>query len=414
MLTAGRLFRQRLRAEWAFHYQVWKLAVDWTVALYVLLPLAAFCVYQYATWWESLPRWTERVPVQAVAGLLFLFAWSGTIRLFLEEADQLFLLQRTAWVSTLVRRGIAYSLLVQLFGTLFVFTGLAPFLLFRYKLSLLQAAVWALLAWLVKADLAFLKQFLSVRYRSWRRTVWLGLLFGAGAALFAGGSWLLLRDPLVPVGICVGLGLLLAYLVNKRVAFKGSFYADVAREREARLKYAALLFRTSGITQHTPWDQRKKPILFRSSKPLFRRRTAVNQLTEAVIKSVLRNRIHLWNYGRMLSLFLFGSLLVPSGGRWLVGAGLALLLAFWAKSLWEEAEAHPYLRLFPWKPQDRWHAARKSILLLTLPGVVLLGMVAGFHAFSWPGVVGAIPFAGLASYLAANIALLSVRLGDRQ
>lgn len=49
-MTGRALFFQRLFHYWRYQWKVFQTVIDWTVALYIVLPAAAFAVYQYADW----------------------------------------------------------------------------------------------------------------------------------------------------------------------------------------------------------------------------------------------------------------------------------------------------------------------------------------------------------------------------
>jgi len=93
MITVTRLFFQRIIADWNYQYQVWRTAVDWIVALYIVIPFSTGFIYYHLSWWRAVPWWLDYIPLNALAAIMLVFTWSGTIRIFVEGADQLFLLQ---------------------------------------------------------------------------------------------------------------------------------------------------------------------------------------------------------------------------------------------------------------------------------------------------------------------------------
>lgn len=109
MITVSRLFFRRVIADWKYQYQVWKSAVDWIVALYIVIPFSAGFMYYYLTWWRAVPGWLEYIPLNTLSAIIVVFAWSGTISIFVEGADQLFLLQRKVWISRIIKYSLVYA-----------------------------------------------------------------------------------------------------------------------------------------------------------------------------------------------------------------------------------------------------------------------------------------------------------------
>lgn len=107
MITPTQLFFRRVGSDWRYQYGVWKTAVDWTVALYIVIPAVLIGLNGYALLWKNQYGWMEGVPFSWLLISLYLFAWSGRIRTFMEEGDQLFLLQRKGWVRRIIALGEA-------------------------------------------------------------------------------------------------------------------------------------------------------------------------------------------------------------------------------------------------------------------------------------------------------------------
>ncbi|WP_274363059.1 ABC transporter permease [Paenibacillus thermotolerans] len=84
------LFRNRLREAWSFQWRSIRMAVDWVIAIYFIVPAAVLFAVQYSSWWAGAPNWIGGVPVAAAALLLYVVAASGQIRLFVRQAASSF------------------------------------------------------------------------------------------------------------------------------------------------------------------------------------------------------------------------------------------------------------------------------------------------------------------------------------
>lgn len=115
------VFKRRITDDLKLQLRVFRLVIDWTIALYILTPLLLIGLYHYYTWWQDVPSWVLPIPFELALVLLFLFCWLGRIRLFFQEADLLFLIHDEKWSRGLIKRGISFSFLSHFFSTLSFF-----------------------------------------------------------------------------------------------------------------------------------------------------------------------------------------------------------------------------------------------------------------------------------------------------
>ncbi|OJH61821.1 ABC transporter permease, partial [Bacillus subtilis] len=80
-----------------YQFKVLHAVIDWTVALYIVLPAIAFVVYQYIDLMNGsglLYEWSEVAEWRWLYAVCVLIMLTGSIRTFLMEADKVFLLQK--------------------------------------------------------------------------------------------------------------------------------------------------------------------------------------------------------------------------------------------------------------------------------------------------------------------------------
>jgi predicted ABC-type exoprotein transport system permease subunit len=112
--TPAGLFRHRMAENARFQTRLVRMAVDWTVALYIVLPALGFAAATYISWWREPPAAFSLVPASALSGLFFALSLvSGGYRFFVLEADQLFV---RGWTEQLLRCGLLYSAALQTLG----------------------------------------------------------------------------------------------------------------------------------------------------------------------------------------------------------------------------------------------------------------------------------------------------------
>lgn len=401
MISATQIFFRRVVSEWKFQYSVWKTAIDWTVALYIALPAVLIGLDNYILLWKNQYGWIKALPFHWLLLVIYLFAWSGSIRTFMEEGDQFFLLQRKSWIRRMITLGIAYTAILNLLSSLFVFFLLAPLLFIHYKLSIVQVTLLFVFAFLLKTNLGMAKQLFVLRFQGWKQAIAFKIAFISMSIIFIKGTPFFIGRPGLFFITCTMFFITLGFLVKMRLDAKGSFFDDVAREQHHRLRYASLLLSLSGISAKKPNSQKRRPLLFRSSNHLFRKRNAVNLLVELCIKSVLRNNRNLLFYAQLVAVSILFILSFPF---WF-WPGLAFLLTSLASLYWKEAVSSGFVQLFQWKSGEISAAAGKSMFLLMLPGFLLISFVAGWQTFAWVGAWAALPAGVVLDYSTARIFL---------
>jgi ABC-2 type transport system permease protein len=403
MLTPTQLFLKRLAAHGKFQWSVFRLVVDWIIALYFIVPALIFAGFQYHSWWSAAPVWIERVPYIIVVLVLYRVATMGTVRLFVEEADQLFLLQHPRWLPRLKQLGMAYSFLFHLMLSAAVIALLAPLLLVHYLLTPGQLVMLFLYISVFRSLSAFLKHFLSLRYIGWR--FWLGSI-GLQLAMSAVFVSTLLATKLV-LFIWSGEILLFACFIYLSVKFrlhlKGTFSRDIEHEQTQRLKFVALLLKRN--VEKKPKKPRLKPLFFANSNLIFKQRTSVNGLIELYLKSFVRSGIQIKLYLQFIAVGtgLLAFPILPKMFKIVLWLLLAAFFCNWLKAYWFEVIDSPFVQMFSWKDTDRQSAAQKGILYVMLPGYSLLSLALGLSSFSGVESLGILFLGIFIVYTMSNI-----------
>jgi ABC-2 type transport system permease protein len=406
MLTPAKLFRKRLTAHGKFQWSVFRLVVDWIIALYFIIPALIFAGFQYHSWWTAAPVWIERIPYFIVVLLLYRVATMGTVRLFVEEADQLFLLQHPRWIPRLKQLGITYSFLFHLVISAAIVALLAPLLLVHYLLT--PSQLWMLFVYMMvfRSMSAFLKHFLFLRYAGWR--LWLGSvgLQLAMSAIFAFTLIYMKLELLIGCGEIIIFGFLIFLLMKYRLQLKGTFARDIEHEQTQRLKFVALLLIRN--VSKRPKKLRLKPIFFSNSNLIFKQRTSANGLIELYLKSFVRSGVQIRLYLQFLAVGtgLLALPILPKTFKIILWLLLSAFFCNWLKTYWYEVIDSPFVQMFSWKELDRQNAAQKGIFYVMLPGYSLLSLTLGLSSFSLVGTFGMILFGGVIVYMMSNIVVM--------
>lgn len=401
MMTVTRLFFRRLVSEWQYQYSVWKTAVDWIVALYIVIPFFALFVEYYLSWWRQVPGWLEYIPLNAILGIVLICAWSGTMRIFLEDADQLFLLQRKAWINRIFKYSLGYSVLYNLVITSLLLLVLAPFLCRHYGFSLDEIILLTIFVFILKNCLGIGKQLLENRFKGWVQSVLrsavfliMGFYIRASVVSLQSQRGIFYQSVIL---LLIAFGILL----YRRMRGQGTFFEDVLREKQAKLRLANIMLMQAGTYVKKPRVVRKRPLLFRNSNLLFKKRSPVNGLVEMCLKAVLRNEKDVGFYFKLLGVYLVLILAIPGLYKWLLWMVFSIMLTNAMGISWLEVINAPFVCFFPWQTETKRDAAWKAIFLMALPGQLLLGLVIALQTRFWQGALAMIPIGAVIGFVTA-------------
>lgn len=402
MMTVTRLFLQRIVSDWKYQYQVFRTAVDWIVAIYIVIPFSFIFIDFYLSLWREVPGWLFSIPLNALIGIILVFIWSGTVRIFLEDADQLFLLQRKVWINRIIKYSLGYSVGSNLLSTSFLLIILAPLLLLRFGFSPAEIIWLTFFIVVFKTCIGIVKQLVEWRFKGWTQRIILIVLFLMTivylreSVVFLLNQWDLFY--LLELSLLVALILLLTLRMN----LQGAFLEDIFREKNVKLRLAKVMLQNMGTYVKKPRFSRKRPLLFRNSNLLFKKRNSVNVLVEICLKAVLRNAGDVGFYLQMVGVYLGIIVVFPGYFKWPLWIVLSIMLTNVVRISWAEVINAPFVCLFPWLPETKLVAARKAIFLMALPGQLLLGFVVVLQTHSWVGGLLMVPLTVLAGYYIAK------------
>ncbi|WP_162463411.1 ABC transporter permease [Paenibacillus psychroresistens] len=403
MLTPAKLFLKRLAAHGAFQWSVLRLVVDWIIALYFIVPAFVILGFQYHSWWDHAPVWIEKIPYYIIVIILYRIATMGTVRLFVEEADQLFLLQHSKWIPRLKRLGMAYSFIFHLVFSAAIVALLAPLLVVHYLLTPGQLIMLFFYMVIFRNLSAFIKHFLSLRYSSWRyllATIGLQLVM---TTIFVYTVLTMKLELFLWSGEVLVFALLTYLSMKYRLHLKGTFARDVEHEQTQRLKFIALLLRRN-VTRK-PKTQKVKPFFFSQSNLIFKQRNPVNGLVELYLKSFVRSGVQMRLYLQFLAvgMGLMALPILPKTIKIVLWLVLSIFFCNWLKVYWYEVLDSPFVQMFSWKDIDRQSAAQKGIFYAVLPGYSLIGLTLGITSLTWSGTLSILLFGGAIVYMMTNI-----------
>lgn len=408
MTTVKKLFRHRIISGWVYQYSVWKTVVDWIVALYIFIPFSALFIDTYISWWRQIPTGLNYIPLNAFLVIVLLFAWSGTLRIFVEDADQIFLFQRTAWIKGLIKYSIAYYIGSGFLITLLFCIVLAPFLLLHYGFTF-HSFLWFIIStFLLKASIGILKQLVEFRFQGWKQGLVKMVLLVTSSVYLQLNSIFLINQLTLFLLLFFLLLMVLILLIYQRVSLKGTLLRDISMGQSAKMRFANVLLRYAGTYAKKPITFRTRPWLFRNSNLIFKQRTPENGLVELCLKSTLRHIGNIMFYLQVIGAYGLFLSIFPPAWKWVLWGVSIIFLTSLVKLYWLESVNAPYVSLFPLRAETKLGAASRSLFIMALPGETILALIVVLQTQEWLSALIILPIGFLLSkFTAKKLAMFS-------
>ncbi|MFD2330606.1 ABC transporter permease [Cohnella sp. GCM10020058] len=389
----ARLAAGRCGSFWLKSLRAWRLTLDWTVLLYLVLPALWVAGGMYLDLLRHPPEWIGRLPAQTPVIVLAVLMVRARLRTFAEYGDGLFLRSSGRWVRGMTMSGLVYTLAARL-AVSAAGAGLMLPLLSR-------ATGWSFEAGAALALSAGLMGFVWTVVRDAAERRWHGLLrvlavYGLRAAFVA--AWMLAAswgmrggDPVIVATAIAVLAVTSAGLGWRRLGRSGAFAHELESEQQAYADNVGWVLMDTEQAKRPPAGRR--PWVLRKPRPLLKRRDEAARIAELWLRSMLRDA----GLARTLIQFAFlGMLAIWLSPLWLAGvawAGMSALLILWLNGWWGKWETERYMALYDWREELRGGAREtgRSLLLrpIALTWCAILGMHAGwmYGGLWWLAVV---------------------------
>lgn len=394
MMTPSQLFFFRLKRNVKEQVKAWNSVLDWTVLLYILIPAVLIFGGLYRELWLKTPDWAAGVPWFLLLSivLFLIIAFGGRIRIFVDEADRLFLLQQPRWLKLLKRYGMIYSFLMQALILVLPFLVTLPFLVRVEQAQLKEIGAAYLYSLLFAMMMSMTIHMLSGTFRKWRLVVMeaIVLLIGAAAYLY---PILTLTQEASNFGLALaGAAALLIIVLMGCLRSPIQFETEVKNERSARLSSTELLM--SQVIERKPVMKLKKPLFMRGSGRLFKKSDTGTILAELRIITFIRSLSTLRIGLGFLSVTTGAMIAVPASAAFALIVGFLFLIVPWLRTQWEQWRNEEFVGQFPWNTVDMLAGLRISRFWLLLPNIIIWSGVAGFRLLGlWavlPSMIGCV------------------------
>jgi len=371
-MSGVKIWWLRAKRDWLYQFSIFRSVFDWTIIVYLVIPTLVFAGIAYKSWWDSIPSWLSFFPIELFFLICFFLCWQGGIRTFMEEADQLTLLQFPKIIYTIRRIGVIYSWGLLAGKWILIFLGLYPLL--NHFPTLEPLHFYLLIMFFFSLNI-FLTTYKQVIYRH-----------------------SLLKRVLVHCTVFIILSILIYFVLFKSmnvlsIVFSilfivyafwqvkiyqtqlGTFYDDVEKEQKNKVKLITWLFAINPeVTMPKVKKQKKRSwILWRNSTRIFQERSPENGVTELFIKAFLRDKSNLFRYIQLISVTTVIVIAVPIWLKWLVFIAFYFFFRMWIGLLFQELiKQNPYLSNDYGKEDYMFKAKKKCENRFVYPAVVIV------------------------------------------
>ncbi len=375
-MNSRKIFYDRLIKEWKYQYGVIRIIADWTIILYLIIPVNILFIFMYRSWWINTPSWMEFISFPFFIFIIYLLSWGGTIRTYVQEADKIFLVKISKIFLGMRRFGYIYSLFMQLFITGAIFLIFLPFLRNHYLLE------WHQITSLMFSFMALKTAIILVKYHL-RKIESKLIKMMVGTIVFLGFGFVV-----VMIYICfergflgfnylIGFILLITSILQSLRMIKNvsSIDHDILMEQEQKMKYIEMIFNLSYEIEKPVVSKRKKPLLYRRSKRIFNNRTKINGFIELFIKIFMRNSSYWRGFIQIISVTSAALIIIPP--IWIKAViliGFLIMMHSWLSLVWDKiASSNPLTQKYGDTP-DYYSARKRAVLSLFIVAIIILAM----------------------------------------
>jgi ABC-2 type transport system permease protein len=323
-MSGLQLWYKRVKQDWRYHFKNILSIFDWTIILYLLIPFLVFVGIAYHSWWFTVPNWLVGFPPSLYFLGCYFICWQGGIRTFMEEADQLYLLQYHKKIVAMRFMSALYSSVCIFLKWVAVFSLLFPMTNHFNDLEIGQFTAAILLFFSLNLLLTTYEQ--KVYHYRFLKKLFLHVFVFISFAFL---SYLLINKLIFIVLIMVSIIFIcLAFwqILLYQSQYK-SFYTDVEKEQSKKVKLLSFMF---AMNPEIYLPKAKKPkkrslLLWRNSMRIYINRTPENGVTELFIKAFLREKTNIFSYIQIISVTITLIFVTPIWLKWCVFYSILVL-----------------------------------------------------------------------------------------
>ncbi|MCR8657814.1 ABC transporter permease [Paenibacillus endoradicis] len=355
----AQLFKVRLKQHYLRIYKVLESICDWSVWLYIIIPAVVIFIGFYREWWIDMPQWALNIPWDMVCLIIItIIVCIGQIKIFVEDADQVVLLQKPSWLLSLKRFGLVYSWFVLQLITLCVSLVLLPFLVLVSKWTALQILMLVTYVAISSIIPLIVNHRWTITAAWWKQLLLQLLIFIINSCIIIVPMFLYLAN-IFPYWISIIIYFVVALILIKDYAMTPlNFQQNLSIANENKILFTRTILSQS--IELTSTSKRKMPILFKKSQRLSSRNDVGSIIGELYIKSLLRDVGQLKVWLMFLSVSCFAVTQVPGYAPFAVIIFLAYIVFNLFNLQWELWCKQDFISLYMKLVEQPLMARRKA------------------------------------------------------
>lgn len=373
-MNGKQLWIKRAKLDWQYQSKILLSVFDWTIIVYLVIPSLVFGGIAYHSFWHTLPIWLNNVPLFVYFFGCYLLSWQGLIRTYMDEADQLYLLQHTSRMVGLRYISAFYS------TCLILFKWLCIYLLFLPLTNHFDQVKWShyvqLIFYFFSLNMLIVTYKQAIYHFSTLKKVFIDIF---SFLLLACVSYFAVRSQLNNMNLSIVVSNLFIFLSLWQIkVYQGqykTFYTDVEKEQENKGKLIRFLFAVNPEINVPRVKKLKKKswLLWGNSTRIFSQRNPVNGVTELFIKEFLRGKSNVINFLQVISVTSTMVLVTPIWIKWLTFLAFWFFFKEWFVLLFKEIiKQNPYLSKDYGKENYVFLSQKKCEKLIVLPSILFV------------------------------------------
>ncbi|PBB04644.1 ABC transporter permease [Salimicrobium humidisoli] len=314
--------------------------LDWSVLLYIVIPLMIVFPFFYRDAWENVHLyWGSDVPFIFLCGLVLLAVSGGHIRTYLWEADLIYLLQEKRLLSHLKGYGLIYSLLMAIVRILLIVFIALPVLTLIYGMEYLDILNFIIIVGAYHVTILTVKKTISKKIWKWMFTAVVFITYISIIEFLHSSVYGL-------IGLISLVALILVHLNLDKT--NRLLLNEIRVEHEERSKYARLILKHSMEVEKTSHNYSKKPgVLFRHSGRLFKNRSRENGVLELQLKAFLRDRNYIISYAQLVGFTCFAIIIAPFWVKIIIYGSFIFFIRYWSGMISRKMLTNRFFQVAP-------------------------------------------------------------------
>jgi len=366
-MTAFHLYKERLKQERQYQWRNTKAVMDWTILVYIVLTLLFVAAMIYDMF-PSFIALLQKLPYGLTLFVIYYLAWTGTIRVFYQQADTYFFVHRRDLLLGLKKWGVITSTGLNIIKAVLI-AILTYLLMEAISPSTLQLFEWITFYPLLFLFNTILGKVIDLHWSGWKRkviTFTVCLVVGIIVYLTINHAMWIVSTVLLIFG---SIAFYIQYLRTE------SFMVDMANNEKIRQKYVGMIFYASEYVHVPRSSERTKPLFFKRSQRIIEDRSPHGALTELFFKYLLRNSRHIFSYFQITGITIVVMGYLPLWMTFGLFMAFFFFLKEWLNIVYDELVGHPFLNMHKGKKLIQEHYQELVTRWLYYPAVGLVGFV---------------------------------------